>query len=541
MPRVPDTFRVLAQGARLARDLPRFLRSPVTSAQAAASVTGELARRGERLVGIAGRAIYGHPGSPYLALLRAAGCELGDLRALVAHEGVEGALARLADQGVYVTFDEMKGRAEAVRGSRRFQFAEADFDSPLVRSHLDVPTSGSGGTPSRVGRSLPLIAELAREFRLTLDAHGAGPAGHVIWHPRPFHWFLIIARLGEPVEAWFHPIAPFTLRLRAGARGMVALGRLAGQSFPGPLSCDLRDPTRLLDWLAPRLGSGRALCLWTYSSSAARMASAATERGQRLDGLTVIVQGEPFTEARRRAVEGAGARAVVRYGSMEVPTIALSCTDRTGADDLHLLAERYAMVQRARTVGGMPVQAMLFTALSEAAPKILLNAETGDHARVETRACGCRLGALGLDTHLSEIASFEKLTGEGMTFARTNLVRVIEETLPARFGGTGLDYQVVEEETPGGATRLALLVSPRLGPLDAGAVREAFLAALSRGGMPERFMAEFWKRAETVEVRREVARSTPGGKVLPFHLARRDKPGGPRRLSVSGRGGWRRA
>lgn len=526
MLRTPPALRLLAQGGRLARDLPPFLRTPIASGQAVAAVRDDLGRRGERLLGIAARAVYGNPRSPYLALLRAAGCELGDLRALVARDGVEGALGRLAGQGVYVTFDEMKGRVEAVRGGRRFRFAESDFDSPLVRSHLDVPTSGTRGAPSQVGRSLPLIAELARGFRLVLDAHGAGPAGHVIWHPRPFHWFLIIARLGEPVEAWFHPIAPLTFRLRAGAAGMAAVGRLAGQSFPRPLSCDLRDPARLLDWVAPRLAAGRPLCLWTYSSSAARVASAATERGQRLDGLTVIVQGEPFTEARRRAVEGAGARAVVRYGSMEVPTVALSCTDRTGADDLHLLADRYAMVQRARDVAGTPVQAMLFTALSEAAPKILLNAETGDHARVERRACGCRLGALGLDTHLSEIASFEKLTGEGMTFARTNLVRVIEEILPARFGGTGLDYQVLEEETAGGTMRLLLLVSPRLGPIDAGAVRDAFLAELSRGGAPERFMAEFWSRARTVEVRREAARNTAGGKVLPFHLARRDRAGG---------------
>ena len=38
-------------------------------------------------------------------------------------------------------------------------------------------------------------------------------------------------------------------------------------------------------------------------------------------------------------------------------------------------------------------------------------------AQIEQRPCGCLLGALGLTTHLSEIRSFEKLTGAGMTFA----------------------------------------------------------------------------------------------------------------------------
>jgi hypothetical protein len=184
------------------------------------------------------------------------------------------------------------------------------------------------------------------------------------------------------------------------------------------------------------------------------------------------------------------------------------------------MSDRYAMIRRRRAVAGTEVDALLLTALSPAAPKMLLNVETGDAARVETRRCGCGLGALGLTTHLSDVASFEKLTGEGMTFARTNLVRVLEHDLPARFGGGALDYQLVEEEAAGGAARLVLLVSPAVGPLDAEAVRAAFLGAVGGEGAVAAFMAEFWRRAGTVEVRREVPRATGAGKVLPFHLAR---------------------
>ena len=38
----------------------------------------------------------------------------------------------------------------------------------------------------------------------------------------------------------------------------------------------------------------------------------------------------------------------------------------------------------------------------------------------------------------------------------------MERVLPARFGGSPLDYQLMEEEDERGFTRLSLLVSPKL-------------------------------------------------------------------------------
>jgi phenylacetate-coenzyme A ligase PaaK-like adenylate-forming protein len=250
--------------------------------------------------------------------------------------------------------------------------------------------------------------------------------------------------------------------------------------------------------------------------------AAALEDDLGLDGVTFVVQGEPFTEARRRLVEAAGARALVRYGSMEVPTAGLSCATPVAADDVHLFSDRYVLTRRARTVGdaAVSVDALLFTSLSTFSPKVLLNAETGDCAVVEQRACGCGLGALGLTTHLREIRSFEKLTGEGMTFAASSLVQVVEDCLPARFGGTGLDYQLVEEERACGATRLTLRVNPAVGPLDEEAVRATVLEELGRNDPVERYMAELWQRAGTVEVVRKPPMATRAGKILPFHLAK---------------------
>jgi hypothetical protein len=90
----------------------------------------------------------------------------------------------------------------------------------------------------------------------------------------------------------------------------------------------------------------------------------------------------------------------------------------------------------------------------------------GDQAIVVQRACGCPLEQLGWVTHLHTIRSYEKLTGGGMTFLDTDVIRVLEEELPARFGGTPTDYQLLEEEADDGQPRLQLLVHPRVGPLN---------------------------------------------------------------------------
>ena len=97
-----------------------------------------------------------------------------------------------------------------------------------------------------------------------------------------------------------------------------------------------------------------------------------------------------------------------------------------------------------------------------------------------------------------------------MTFVQTDLLRVLEEVLPERFGGTSTDYQVLEQEDEQGLLRLRLLVSPNIGPLDPTLVAETFLAELERSSFSDRFGARVWRTAGTVEVRpRATPRATP--------------------------------
>ena len=258
------------------------------------------------------------------------------------------------------------------------------------------------------------------------------------------------------------------------------------------------------------------------TSMAVRAALAAERAGLDLSGVTFILDSEPVTEARLRPLRAVGARVIVNYASMELSGLAYSCATGLGPDDLHFSSDRFAVVEREReaTPGGPMVRAMLFTALRPFVQKIAINVELGDSARIERRACGCELGALGLTTHLSEVRSFEKLSGEGVTLARSELLHVLESVMPARFGGSSVDYQLVEEESTDGSTRLVVRVDPSVGPLDEAAVCETVLGELRREDVVTQYHAELLERAGTLRVLRQPPIATAAGKVLPFHLAR---------------------
>jgi hypothetical protein len=144
----------------------------------------------------------------------------------------------------------------------------------------------------------------------------------------------------------------------------------------------------------------------------------------------------------------------------------------------------------------------------------------GDCATVTERRCGCPMEALGWRTHLRAIRSFEKLTAGGMTFIDTDVIRVLEQILPGRFGGSPVDYQLIEEETEDGRPRLRLLVHPRIGPLDSVAVESAFLDEIGAGSGSERIMALQWREGRMLRVEREPPRAGATGKILHVWAAR---------------------
>ncbi len=150
----------------------------------------------------------------------------------------------------------------------------------------------------------------------------------------------------------------------------------------------------------------------------------------------------------------------------------------------------------------------------------MLNADIGDVGILERRRCACLFEELGYSQHLHSIRSAQKLTGEGVTFLGPDVAAILEEALPARFGGAPTDYQLLEEESAGGSTAYRLIVSPEVGPLDERAVVEAFLAELAVRRPHYRVMVDQWTRTARLGVVRARPVQTAGSKLLPFRTLR---------------------
>jgi len=94
------------------------------------------------------------------------------------------------------------------------------------------------------------------------------------------------------------------------------------------------------------------------------------------------------------------------------------------------------------------------------APYFLINVEMDDHGVIGEAGCDCTYSKIGLQQTIHGIHSYGKLTGQGMTLTGTDVVRLLEEKMPALFGGSPGDYQPVEYEGAG-QTQLMLRVSAR--------------------------------------------------------------------------------
>ena len=308
---------------------------------------------------------------------------------------------------------------------------------------------------------------------------------------------------------------------------------LAGVALPPPCHVPIEAPLPIARWMADVLRCGRTPHVWTYASSATRLCRAAAEAGLNLRGARFSVSGEPATPARLAVVRQAGAEIVPRYGASDCGQIGFGCLAPVVADEVHWLSDLHALIQPldAEASPRLPDTLLLMSSLRPTARQILLNASLGDQAIVLSRDCGCPFERLGWTLHAHTIRSDEKVTAAGMNFSDAELIRVLDEVLPGRFGGTPTHYQLVEDEGPHGQPRLRLLVHPLVGSLDDRLVADTFLDAISRGSGVERVMGLAWRGAGVLHVERRPPMSTATGKILHLHVDRRT-PGRAVRLSA---------
>jgi hypothetical protein len=516
--------------ARFPFALRRFARREVTRELARQTIRERMANRAGRLLAILDRSVFSQPKSPYLALLRNSRCERGDVANLLHARGVEGALRALRDEGVYVTFDEFKGRAPIVRGSFELPVTARDFDNPAARRAFTMRTGGSTGLPTLVSQDLDYIADKSPIQMLMLEAHGLVdvPAAHWmdILPGTGFRFLVQRAHLGQSTERWFSSIGWHEHRewprFTAATYYMVAAARSAGMKIPFPEYVPLDDALEVARWVSDTLRT-RGRCLLACNvSHAMRVAIAARDAAIPIAGAAFRIGGEPVTSGKAQFLRDAGVRIIGGYGMVEVSNIALACPNGSDAGDLHLSMDTMALVTHDATVAGtdITVPAFQLTTLSETSGKLMLNVQVDDYGTVEERRCGCAFEEHGMTVHVSDIRSYTKLVGEGVTLIGSEMIRILEEVLPARFGGTPMDYQLLEEEDEQHLTRLFLLVSPRVDITDEQRVVETVHDALRNSSAAAGVASVMWKQGETIRVRRAEPVWTARGKLMPLHLER---------------------
>ena len=521
--------------ARFATGLPRFLRKTITLADAERIVREGIEQREERFLRLVERGVFGNARSPYKWLLNLAQCEMGDIRQMVRSKGLEPALRALRDAGVYVTFEEMTGREPLVRHGQTLAVATGDFANPLPSSGYYSETGGSTGAGTRVGQDLDHLAVQSAHLMLTYHAHGVLGAPHGIWRGvlpdgSGMNNILRSSHHGRVPLKWFSPTvkgAPRPpLRFPLATYGMVVIGRLSGVPIPWPEMVPIDQAVIIARWAAGMVRTHGACHLGAPVSRALRICVAAREAGIDLTGVAFVIAGEPPSAAKVAGITASGARYFTTYGFAEGGRVAMGCVNPASPNDLHILQDSFAVFPRTVRVPGsdIEVDALNITSLLPTSPQIMLNAEMDDYGVVEERSCGCPLERLGLRLHVRDIHSCRKLTGEGVTLVGGEMIEIMERVLPARFGGSSLDYQLMEEEDEKGFTRLSLIVSPRIPVASESDVIEAVMNGLHASSLMADSARGIWAQAGSLRVKRMEPVWTGRGKLLPLHLARKASP-----------------
>ena len=519
----------IAYYANMTLGVYRMLRSPYNHGLEA--LREQMAQREARFLENAERRVFSNPANPYHELFRMAGCTAGDLAAAVSRRGLETALSDLAAEGVYLTHDEFKGRTPLVRGGRHIPFAPEVLLNPVARGYMTTMSSGSSGRGTPTPKSLEL--QLYRDAYDTLRTREFGLEGRArlqIWPILPssigLNRSIRRVRAGEKIERWFSVRGDGrdSGYYRGVTHFLVAFGRLTGASIPWPCYLPPNDFLPVAAWIAQRKREGRLCALGSYVSPAVRVATAACEAGLDISGTLIFTGGEALTEAKRASIEEAGCEVYPAYGITEVGSVGSACRQMKKGNCVHISSDALAVISRVRQapLSGLEVNSLLFTTLLPFAPRFLINAEMDDSGVIEPATCQCAYSAAGMTTQIRNIFSYGKLTGQGVTLVGSDVVRILETTLPLRFGGAPGDYQLVEREGER-QTELVLRVSPRTGMAATDDIRDFFLGELRRcyGGT---LAARLWKHSSGLAVTREEPYRTRSGKVLSLHVLGLEAP-----------------
>ena len=469
--------------------------------------------------------VFDRPAHPYRQMFQLAGCTHQDLAGLIARNGLESALRKIRDEGVYLSQAEFKGTKPIVRAGREVAAPYGSFANPLAGGTIRTVSSGSRGKPAATHRSPAFLRDeealhdvVTREFGL--NARSQFVLRSTLPSLLGLQTCAFGARQGHRMECWYASGTGGYYALATAA--LVSLARVSGCRIPFPRYLPDNDFTVAAERVARLCSAGIPCCISGPASPAVRLAAAALHRGLDIRGTLFLVSGETVTDAKRSVIESAGGEPFARYGVSELGFVGHACRQMTEGDCVHLYSNALAAINHRRPapLTNVLVNSLLFTTLLPTAPVFRINFEVDDSGVLEPADCDCAFSRFGFTTRIRDIFSFGKLTGYGMTLVGTDLLRILEEVLPARLGGRPGDYQLIEREDMAHTT-IELRVSPRVQGFSPERIRDCFVDEMRRvyGGSLAR---RVWRHAEALQVVIAEPATTSTGKVNPLHLLGRE-------------------
>jgi hypothetical protein len=507
--------------------LRRFLKDTITLEEARETIKVRMENREENFLRIVEKSVYGYKRSPYLKLLKLAGYDYSDVKNLVLNEGLDSALKTLKDEGIYVSYEESKGKKPIIRLEKTLEIKESDFHNPHISSYYESQTGASRSRGTKIKTNFNFLEQKAVYASVSNNIFDIQDAPWGIWLPAlpissGITRILTNEKVGVDTVKWFTPMDPGeNIVHRANGwilNAMLIEGRLLGKKLPKPKFVHLNNSLVIGRWMNSMMKETGRCCQLTNPSGAVRICNEAEKNGLELDGAIFYVGGEPLTRAKQEKIMSLGCDVIPNYVMSECGAIGYGCKNPVNVDEVHFFKDSLALTKGKKFIeqSEVKVDSFFLTNLLYSAPITMINVETDDFGVVESRNCGCGFQKLGFTEHIHGIRSFSKLTGEGVTFHGFNLIKVLEEDLPGLFGGGPIDYQVVEKEDEDGFTQVILNVSPDVGGINEEELKRKFIELLNPSGRNTN--VDMLDKGGNIFVERDYPIQTRSGKIMSIHI-----------------------
>jgi hypothetical protein len=508
------------------KNIRKFLGEALTIEKCKGYVREAMNMREETFLICAKKLIYENFMSPYRRLLEASHIGYLDLERLVRKNGIVTALQELKEAGVYITFEEFKGKKAVFRHNQKWLFKPKDFLNPRNQGFCPVLSGASRGSGTKISWGLDYLMQKAIHEGLIFDLHGCLQNPLAMWYPtypaQTVLYHLRMQKLRMPIIDRFSQTKNW-LPVSLYDKSILFLKHVYHSFFNPfylvPKHVDLSRAIELVAWIVEHRNITGSCTVLTYVSSAIRICLAAEERGTDISGTLFFVAGEPLTATKRKEIEKMGCRVINGYYFTEGGLIGSSCFNSAKSkNDVHFFSDTFEMIQHRRRIDKLEimVDAFLMTTLYVNTPVVMLNLENGDYGEVVDSKCHCPFTQYGFTRRIQKIKSHEKITAEGVTYYIGDMISMMEEVFPRIFGGVSIDYQLVEENDKNGLHRLTIYVNPRVGTVDEGKAKNVLFEGLSDGFRSD-VRVQLWNQVQTLTVKSDFPIVTAGQKILPFY------------------------